>query len=122
MNVKISTNGKFHAITIHETELAANMTEDLRNRLTLFLQDDIKNLVIIMKDIQKIDSAAARELLLIRNRFYEKGATFVLCDLRPDVKKCFDLDEQFEPLHIAPTFSEASDIVYLEEIEREMMD
>src|SRR5665213_219606 len=122
MNVKISTNGKFHAITINETELAANMTEDLRNRLTFFLQDDIKNLVIIMKDIQKIDSAAARELLLIRNRFYENGATFVLCDLRPAVKKCFDLDEQFEPLQITPTFSEASDIVYLEEIEREMMD
>lgn len=122
MNVKISTNGKFHAITIHETELAANMTEDLRNRLSFFLQDDIKNLVIIMKDIQKIDSAAARELLLIRNRFYENGATFVLCDLQPAVKKCFDLDEQFEHLQITPTFSEASDIVYLEEIEREMMD
>ncbi|MDP4130204.1 MAG: STAS domain-containing protein [Bacteroidota bacterium] len=122
MNVKISTNGKFHAITIHEPELAANMTEDLRNRLTFFLQDDIKNLVIIMKDIQKIDSAAARELLLIRNRFHENQASFVLCDLQPDVKNFFRLDEQFESLQITPTFSEASDMVYLEEIEREMMD
>ncbi|MFI5124619.1 MAG: STAS domain-containing protein [Chitinophagales bacterium] len=122
MNVKISTNGKFHAITIHEPELAANMTEDLRNRLTIFLQDDIKNLVIIMKDIQKIDSAAARELLLIRNRFYENHASFVLCDPQPAVKKFFDLDEQLESLQITPTFSEASDMVHLEEIEREMMD
>ena len=75
-----------------------------------------------MKDIQKIDSAAARELLLIRNRFHENQASFVLCDPQPDVKNFFRLDEQFESLQITPTFSEASDMVYLEEIEREMMD
>lgn len=120
MNVKISTNAKFHAITIREPELAANMTEDLRNCLIPFLQHDVKNLVLIMKDIQKIDSAAAGELLQIRNRFYENRASLVLCELPSPVKRIFDLNEQFEGLQITPTFSEAADMVYLEEIEREM--
>jgi anti-anti-sigma factor len=120
MNVKISTNGKFHAITIQETELAANMTEDLRNCLIPFLQNGVKNIILIFKDIQKIDSAAARELLQIGNRFHGSGASFVLCELQPSVKRIFDLDEQFEGLPITPTFSEAADLVYLEEIEREM--
>jgi anti-anti-sigma factor len=120
MNVKISTNAKFHAITIREPELAANMTEDLRNCLTPFLQNNVKNLVLIMKDIEKIDSAAAGELLHIRKSFYENRASLILCELQPPVKKIFDLDEQFENLQITPTYSEASDMVYLEEIEREM--
>ena len=120
MNVKISTNGKFHAITIRETELAANMTEDLRNCLIPFLQNGVKNLILIFKDIQKIDSAAAGELLQIGNCFHGSGASFVLCELQPSVKRIFDLDEQFEGLSITPTFSEAADLVYLEEIEREM--
>lgn len=122
MNVKISTNAKFHAITIREPELAAIMTEDLRNCLIPFLQNDVKNLVLIMKDIEKIDSAAAAELLHIRNRFYETRASLILCELQPAAKKIFDLDEQFESLQITPTYSEAADMVYLEEIEREMTD
>lgn len=122
MNLKISTNGKFHAITIQETELAANMTEDLRKCLIPFLQNDVKNLVVIMKDIQKIDSAAARELVRIRNQFYKSRASLVLCELQPPVKISFDRNEQFETLQITPTFSEAVDLVYLEEIEREMTD
>lgn len=74
MNVKISTNRIFHAITIQEPELAANMTEELQEQLKIFLQKDVKNLVVIMKDIQKIDSAAAKELLDIRNHFYDNRA------------------------------------------------
>jgi anti-anti-sigma factor len=120
MNVKISTKAKFHAITIREPELAANMTEDLRSCLIPFLQNDVKNLVLIMKDIQKIDSAAAMELLQIRNSFYENRASLVLCELQAPVKKIFDLDERYEGLQITPTRSEAADMVYLEEIEREM--
>jgi len=120
MDVKISTNAKFHAISFRERELAANMTEDLRNFLLPFLQNEVKNLVLIMKDIQKIHSAAAKELLQIRNSFYENRASLVLCELQVPVKEIFDLDEQYEGLQITPTFSEAADMVYLEEIEREM--
>ncbi|HEY4155184.1 MAG TPA: STAS domain-containing protein [Puia sp.] len=122
MNVKISTNEKFHAITIRETELAANMTEDLRECLEPFLHNEVKNLILVMKDIQKIDSAAAKELLQIRNRFLENRASLVLCELQAPVKEIFDHNEQYESLQITPTFSEAADMVYLEEIEREMTD
>ena len=120
MDVKISTNAKFHAISFRESELAANMTEDLRNFLLPFLHNAVKNLILIMKDIQKIDSAAAMELLQIRNSFYENRASLVLCELQAPVKKIFDLDERYEGLQITPTRSEAADMVYLEEIEREM--
>jgi anti-anti-sigma factor len=122
MNVKISTNAKFHAITIQEGELAANMTEDLRECLTAFLKNDVKNLIVVMKDIRKIDSAAAKELLDVRSRFHEQRASFVLCELQPEPRKAFDRNEQLEEIQITPTFSEAADLVYLEEIEREMSD
>ncbi len=122
MKVKISTNKKFHAINIQETELAANMTEELQERLMIFLQKVVKNLVVIMKDIQKIDSAAANELLHIQRHFYDHHASFVLCELQPSVKKFFNQDEQFEAFQITATYSEAVDMVHLEEIEREMTD
>ena len=42
MKVKISTNGKFHAITVLEPVLAANMTAALEDLCKPFLQQEVK--------------------------------------------------------------------------------
>ena len=122
MKVKISTNEKFHAITVLEPLFAANMTAELHELCEPFLQQEVKNLLLNLKDIQKMDSAAADSFLELRNLFYANRASFVLCELQPLVKKYFDQNEQFEFLQIAPSQSEASDIIFMEEIEREFTD
>jgi anti-anti-sigma factor len=122
MKVKISTNGKFHAITVLEPFLAANMTAALHDLCVPFLKQEVKNLLLNLKDIQKMDSAAADGFLKLRNLFYENRASFVLCELQPLVKKYFEQNEQFEILQIVPSQSEASDIIFMEEIEREFTD
>ena len=73
MKVKISTNGKFHAITVLEPILAANMTAALHDLCEPFLRQEVKNLLLNLKDIQKMDSAAAEALLELRNLFYRKS-------------------------------------------------
>ncbi len=122
MKVKISTNGKFHAITVLEPILAANMTAALHDLCEPILRQEVKNIVLNLKDIQKMDSAAAEAILDLRNLFFVNRASFVLCEPQPSVKKYFDQNEQFEILQIAPTQSEASDIIFMEEIEREFSD
>ena len=122
MKVKISTNEKFHAITVLEPNFTANMTAALHDLCEPFLNQEVKNLLLNLKDIQKLDSAAADGLLELRNLFYSNRASFVLCELQPQVKKYFEQNEQFEILQITPTQSEASDIIYMEEIEREFTD
>jgi anti-anti-sigma factor len=122
MKVKISTNEKFHAITVVEPILAANMTAALRELCGSFLKQDVKNLLLNLKDIQKMDSAAAEAILDLRNQFYENRASLVLCEPQPEIKKYFDQNEQFEILQITPTQREASDIIFMEEIEREFSD
>ena len=122
MKVKISTNGKFHAITVLEPVLAANMTAALHDLCEPILKKEVKNLLLNLKDIQKMDSAAAEAILDLRNLFFANRASFVLCEPQPPVKKYFDQNEQFETMQIAPTQSEASDIIFMEEIERELTD
>jgi anti-anti-sigma factor len=122
MKVKISTNEKFHAITVLEPNFTANMTAALHDLCEPFLNQEVKNLLLNLKDIQKLDSAAANGFLELRNLFYSNQASFVLCELQPQVKKYFEQNEQFEILQITPTQSEASDIIYMEEIEREFTD
>ena len=122
MEVKIDTREKFHAISIQEPSLAANMTENLENCLLPFLQSDVKNVVLNLGDIQTIDNAAAHQLVQLQQQFYDNNASFVICQLQKQVEESLDKESLLELLNVTPTESEAWDIVQMEEIERELMD
>lgn len=117
--VKIDTREKFHVITIQEPVLAANMTEKMDKVILQLLDDNVKSVIINMKDIKSLDSAAAQHLLSMQNTFYDNQASFVVCELQPEVKKTFDNEDLLDQLNYTPTESEAMDIVQMEEIERE---
>jgi anti-anti-sigma factor len=120
MQVKTDTKEKFHVITVHENALSASMTEEIANGLLPFLQNDVKNLVLVLKKVQTIDVAAAEKLVYVQQKFYETDASFVICELQQAVEDFLDQNDLLEMMNITPTESEAGDIVQMEEIEREM--
>lgn len=120
MNVKTDTKEKFHAITVSEPSLSATMTDALGDCLLPYLQNDVKNVVLILKDTASIDVAAAEKLVTIQQLFYENSASFVICELQKPVEDFLDQNELLEIMNVTPTQSEAWDIVQMEEIEREM--
>lgn len=122
MQVKTDTKERFHAITVLEPALTATMTDDLGECLLPFLQNDVKNLVLILKETTSIDIAAAVKLVQLQQRFYENGASFVICELQKQVEDFLDQQELLEMMNVTPTESEAWDIVQMEEIERDLMD
>ena len=119
MNVKCDTKEKFHVITVAETSLSATMTDKMEECLLPYLQNDVKNLVLILKDTYSIDVAAAEKLVHIQQKYYEKNASFVICELQKPVEEFLDKNELLEIMNVTPTESEAWDIVQMEEIERE---
>lgn len=121
MQVKIDTKEKFHVITIKEPSLTANMTAELENRLLPLLQQEVKNVVLHLGDIQKLDDAAAECLAKIQQSFYEQNSSFVVCCLQPAVEAQLDQTGLLEVMNVTPTESEAWDIVQMEEIEREFL-
>jgi anti-anti-sigma factor len=122
MQVKIDTKEKFHAITVPGPTVSASMTEELASCLLPYLQNDVKNVVLILKDIENIDNAAGEKLVEIQQSFYENNASFVICEMRPDVERFLDQSELLELMNVTPSQSEAWDIVQMEEIERELLD
>ena len=121
MQVKIDTKEKFHAITLPGASLSATMTEELEACLLPYLQNDVKNIVLILKDIENVDNAAAEKLVSIQQKYYENGASFVICELQKSVEEFLDRNELLEMMNVTPSQSEAWDIVQMEEIERELL-
>lgn len=122
MQVKIDTKEKFHVITILEPELTANMTAEMEESLSVYLQNDVKSLVLNLDRVSSVDIQVAELLVRLQQRFYEQNASFVLCCMQPQVEEFLDREELLEILNATPTESEAWDMVQMEEIERELMD
>lgn len=122
MQVKIDTKEKFHVITPTEPIISATMTDALKTSLQPYLQKEVKNIVLDLNLVDQMDAAAAAQLLLIQQEFYANNASFVSCCLKSGVETFLADNELLELLNVAPTQSEAADIVQMEEIERELMD
>ena len=122
MKVKIDTKEKFYVITLMEPILTANIAADLSQLVTKFLQQQISNVVLNMEQVENIENETAEELAQLQQTFYEKNASFVICGLRASIEEMLDQMELLEEMNVAPTESEAGDIVQMEEIERELMD
>ncbi len=122
MNVKIDTKEKFHVITVMESSLSANMTEELSECLLPLLQHDVKNVIIKLNEVQLIDEIIAETIVKIQQVFYESNSSFVICEINDPVEKKLDDSNLLEIMNTTPSESEAWDIVQMEEIERELME
>jgi anti-anti-sigma factor len=122
MQVKIDTKEKIHVITIQETALTANMTEQIQVNLLRYLENATKNVILNLKDINNIDDAAAEALINIQQRFYDQDASFVIYNIKPELSQKLDTMGLLELMNEVPTETEAMDIIHMEEIERELLD
>ena len=122
MEVKIDTKEKFHVITLPSATLSATMTEELSDRLLSYLRSEINNIVLNLKHLQLLDNFSAETLVKVQQKFYENNASFVICELQPEVEDFLDKVRLLEMMNTTPTESEAGDIVQMEEIERELLD
>jgi anti-anti-sigma factor len=120
MQLKTDTRERFHVITVQEHTLSANMTELIENKLFLLLNEDVKNVVLNLKDVHSIDNDIAQTLIKLQREFYEQKASFVVCCLQPEVHRQLAATGVGEEMNTTPTESEAGEIVMMEEIEREL--
>jgi anti-anti-sigma factor len=121
MLVKIDTKEKFHVITLNSTNIAANMTAEIRECMYPLLQTAVKNVVFNLNNIESVEPAAAESLVNLQQYFYENNASLVYCELQKSVEESLDREELLELINHTPTESEAWDIVQMEEIERELL-
>jgi anti-anti-sigma factor len=121
MKVKTDTKEKFHVINVETPNISANMAAELSKQLVELLQSSNKNVVLKLTLVSSIDKEAAETLVKVQQKFYEDNASFVICELTPEVEAFLDKENLLELMNVTRTESEAWDIVQMEEIERELL-
>ncbi|BAV08392.1 anti-anti-sigma factor [Filimonas lacunae] len=122
MQVKIDTKEKFTVITPVDPVLYDNLAESATQMLLPYLQKDIKNIVLNLKEVKHMEADFAGTLASLQQKFYEYNVSFVICCLNEKMEDFLEELEILEFLNAAPTETEAWDIVQMEEIERELLD
>ena len=121
MPFKIDTKEKFNVICPVDTLSTAIMTYELGKCLEKCLTQDVKNVIINLKDTKILEDAAALELLNWQGRYMEAGVSFVVCEANLSIQQQLKNLELDDVLNVAPTESEAWDLVHMDEIERELL-
>ncbi len=122
MEFKIDTKEKFVVITPTDAHFSDIVAAQLATLCNDILQKPVKNVVLNLKDITTVHNDACEAVTQLQQRFYENSASFVICEMKPEIEDIFDNLELTDVLNITPTESEAWDIVQMEEIERELLD
>ena len=120
MKLKIDTKEKFIVLTPEESNISANMTEDIE-KIGGYASSKIPHIILNLKMVMEIDENAAEKISFIQQQFYEKDRSMVICEMQPGVQTVFKNLDLTDVMNITPTESEAWDIVQMEEIERELL-
>jgi len=122
MNLKIDTKEKYQLLTPAGGTITAIIAAEIVTVCNKCLESPLKNMVLNLENVEEIAPDACQTLTDLQQAFYDKSASFVMCCLSSKLETAFDELGLLEVLNLTPTLSEASDIVMMEEIERELLD
>ena len=122
MELKIDTKEKYQLLTPAGATMTANIAAEIVTICNKCLESAQKNMVLNLENVEEIAPDACQILTDLQQAFYDKSASFVMCCLSATIEDAFDSLGLLEVLNLTPTLSEASDIVMMEEIERELLD
>jgi anti-anti-sigma factor len=122
MELKIDTKEKYQLLTPAGASITAIIAAEIVTICNKCLESTQKNMVLNLENVEEIAPDACQILTDLQQAFYDKSASFVMCCLNAKLEDAFDELGLLEVLNLTPTLSEASDIVMMEEIERELLD
>jgi anti-anti-sigma factor len=122
MELKIDTKEKYQLLTPAGASITAIIAAEIVTICNKCLESTQKNMVLNLENVEEIAPDACQILTDLQQAFYDKSASFVMCCLSTKLEDSFDSLGLLEVLNLTPTLSEASDIVMMEEIERELLD
>ena len=120
MNFVSGQKEKLVFITSNVEKLDAIYAPELKSELVLQNRSEQRNIIVDLSATKYIDSSGLSALLVGQRLCRDANGTFVVCGLQETVKKLISISQLDSVFKITPTLNEAVDLVYMEEVEREI--
>lgn len=118
MSFRTEKQNNYSVIYFSTDKLDAVVAPDLKSELVLINKNGEKNILIDLSSVKYCDSSGLSALLIGNRLCKEVAGTFVICGIQPAVDKLITISQLNNVLNIRPSLKEAMDVIFIEEIER----
>lgn len=101
-------------------KLDSRVSPELKSELVMINSNGEKNIILDLSNSKYCDSSGLSAVLIGNRLCRELEGSFVLCELQDSVKKLITISQLDTVLSITPTFDEAVQMMFLDDIERDI--
>jgi anti-sigma B factor antagonist len=120
MKFTIDKHEKYVLLKLNESKLNSLITPQLKSELILINTEGQRNIIFDMSQVKFADSSGLSSLLVGHRLCKNAGGTFILSGLNDAVSRLVSISQLDSVLSIVPTPEEGIDLVFMEEIEKEL--
>lgn len=98
---------------------------DFQKKVQVVVNQNPKSVLLDMGDVKYISSVGLGAIFDLQKKLKAKGAQLVICNLRPHIRKAFEIVKAFPPKNIFASVKEADrylDRIMRQEIQKYMKD
>jgi anti-anti-sigma factor len=120
MKFSIDKRERYLTFKLEEDKLDSMISPSLKSEFVILHNEGYRNMIIDLSHVQFVDSSGLAAILVGNRMCKEDRGSFVLIGVTPPVLKLVKISQLDRVLAIAPTESEASDLILMNEVQREI--
>ncbi len=120
MNFTIEDKGRYTLVTSNVEKLDTSCAPELKSELVYLNKTNVRNVIIDLAATRYCDSSGLSALLVANRLCKSVNGSLVVCGLQEPVQKLVQISQLESVLSITPTAAEAVDLLYMEEIEKDI--
>lgn len=120
MKFSIDKHEKYVTFKLLEHKLNSIIAPMLKSELILLNNESFRNVILDLTDVKYTDSSGLSALLVGNRLSKNSEGTFVVACAQASVEKLIEISQLQTVLTCVPTINEAVDLIFIEEIERDL--
>lgn len=122
MKFSVDKHEKYVVIKLRESKLTNDNTPKLKSEFILLNTEGYRNIVLDLSAVKQCDDSQDLSSLLVGYRLCKKaGGLFIVTGVNSVVSKILEMSSLDQSLLIVPKVEEATDLIFMEEIEKELL-
>lgn len=120
MKYSVDKHDKYLVFKLDELKLNSLIAPKLKSELIMLNTEGFRNIILDLSEVQYSDSSGLGSLLVGHRICKNSDGIFVATYLHENINRLIHISQLEEVLNIVPTNEEAVDLIFMEEIEKEL--
>lgn len=120
MKFTVDKHDKYVLIKLNENKLNSLVSPQLKSELILTNTEGQRNIILDLSNVKYSDSSGLSSLLVGHRICKNSDGTFILTGINENISRLISISQLENILTIVGTVEEAIDLIFMEEIEKEL--